>query len=148
VDRQNLRNQWRDPLAVFGPDNAGNPGTDPATPGSASLTGGLDSLRVGFGCHRYGSNVAAGLFVFDADEPLRLVQFLARLNAPVAWSLLLRPLTPARAVDGPGVVIASGVSSTVLVDRAVIVPPGWGLGFEAPTGGTASATVQRPAAVP
>lgn len=133
------------PYMGFGADRSSGDGTDPATPGTAAFTGGADPDVFAGNTAQYNSDAAAaGLFVFDADEPLQLVQLAADLGASVAWALTLRRLTPAWGEQGSGMPIASGTAQSVLVtDRNVIIPPGWGIGFNAATTGFAMVTVRR-----
>lgn len=134
------------PRLDLGADNGSGTGADPAATGTGTLAGGLDSTLAGPNHHEYGAAVGnGGLFVFDHSEPLVLVQLAAYLSGSAAWTLTLRPLTPARGDLGTPVAVAGATSATALVlDKPVVIPPGWGLGFAAAAvQGRAYVTVRR-----
>lgn len=134
------------PRLDIGADNAGGTGADAAATGLGTLAGGVDSTLAGPNHHEYGAAAGnGGLFVFDHSEPLVLVQLAAYLSGSAAWTLTLRPLTPARGDLGTPVAVAGATSATALVlDKPVVIPPGWGLGFAAAAvQGRVYATVRR-----
>ena len=127
-------------------DVASGTGADPVAVGTGTLAGGADPLTYGANAAQYAIAAGSGgLFVFDHDEPLMLVQFAANLSASAAWTLTLRRLGPARGDLGVGYAI-TGASSQfpLVVNQPVIIPPGWGIGFSAvAVQGTAFAMVRR-----
>lgn len=130
---------------LFGADVAGGTGADPVTLGSATLAGGADPSVYGNNAAQFTAATGhGGLFVFDHDEPLVLVQFMAELSSSVAWTLTLRPLTPARGDLGIGHTITGATSQNPLVtNQPVVIPPGWGVGFSASAQGSAFVMVRR-----
>lgn len=134
------------PFTRLGADLAGGTGASAATLGGTNLAGGVDPVMTAASSFELSAaeGANAGLFVFDAEEPLVLVQFAAFLSGSVAWELTLRRLTLARADIAEAVVIAGATAASALViDRPVVIPAGWGLGFSAGAQGWAQATVQR-----
>lgn len=126
-------------------DYGAGTGLDPATAGSVALAGGLAPERLPAGWVRFSAAAGgAGLFIFDSDEPLKLVQFGAALSGAVAWTLTLRPLSTAKYDQGIGLPITNANSQYVLVrDTNVVIPPGWALGFSAAATGRVFASVVR-----
>jgi hypothetical protein len=129
----------------LGADVAGGAGTDPAATGTGVLAGGADPQV-------YGANVAqyvissgnGGLFVFDHEEPLVLMQFMASLSGAAAWALTLRKVSPARADEGLALPITNANSQNILVtNQPVIILPGWGLGFSVAAQGGAFVVVRK-----
>lgn len=123
----------------FRMDLGAGDGSDPAATGTVALSGGLDPHRSRPNYFEFESVSDAGLFVFDAADPLKLVQLVAALGASVAWTVTLRLLMDT-SIAFP---IASGTSSTVRVDTSALILPGWGVGFAAAGEGSAFCTVAR-----
>lgn len=106
--------------------------------GATTFTGGLDPTEVTKGWCRFSSDADAGLFVFNHDEPLELVQYGARLGSSVAWTMTLRPLSAAFADLGTSYPIAGSTDQNLLgVNPRVLIPVGWGVGFTANAQGRA-----------
>jgi len=124
---------------TFRMDNGAGDGSDPAATGTVAMAGGLDPSDRRPNFFEFESDANGGLFVFDANEPLKLVQFMAALDASVAWTLTLRPLRD----TSMGIPIAAGTSQVVRVDLPAIIMPEWGIGFTAATQGSAFCTVAR-----
>lgn len=124
---------------TFRMDNGAGDGSDPAATGTVAMAGGLDPSDRRPNFFEFESDANGGLFVFDANEPLKLVQFMAALDASVAWTLTLRPLRD----TSMGIPIATGTSQVVRVDLPAIILPEWGIGFTAATQGSAFCTVAR-----
>ncbi len=100
--------------------------------GSTTFSGGIAPTQVTKEWNRFSSDADAGLFVFDHDVPLVLMQMGMRLSSSVAWALNLRPLTAARGDLNTPYPVASGTNQNyVLLDTPVVIPPGWGLGLTA-----------------
>lgn len=123
----------------FRMDNGAGNGDDPAATGTVAMSGGLDPNDSRPNFFEFESEANGGLFVFDQSEPLKLVQFMAGLDASVAWTLTLRPLRD----TSVGIPIATGTSQVVRVDLPAIILPEWGIGFTAATQGSAFCTVAR-----
>lgn len=123
----------------FRMDTGAGDGSDPAATGTIALSGGLDPNDAKPNQYDFESDAAGGLFVFDAADPLKLVQFMALLDASVAWTLTLRYLRD----TSVGIPIATSTSQVVRVDLPVVILPGWGIGFTAATQGSAFCTVAR-----
>ncbi len=124
--------------AVVGPGD----GTDPVAAGSTLLAGGLAPVvyRGNFAQFDVNNDTDnGGLFVFDASEPLQLMQFGAYLSASVSWALTLRPVLE----DDYMIPLASGTGQFVRVDLPAVILPGWGVSFEALAQGKTFCTVKR-----
>lgn len=129
---------------IVGADNGAGTGVSAAATGSTTLAGGLAPTRFDSNRAQFEGTTNAGLFSFDSDEPLVLVECFATLAGSVAWSLTLRELSPARGDLSRSSVIASGTATNALVfDKPVIIQPGWGLGFAAATTGRVHCIVKR-----
>lgn len=129
----------------LGADVAGGSGADPAATGTGVLAGGADPQFQGGNAVQYVASTGnGGLFVFDHEEPLVLVQFMASLSGAVAWELTLRRVSPARADEGVALPIANANSQNILVTTpSVVIPPGWGIGFSASAQGGAFVMVRK-----
>jgi hypothetical protein len=133
---------WSGYRFSYGADFNGGDGMGAVSEGTVILADGADPT---YGNNEvlFSSDANGGLFVFDSDEPLVLLQFQASLGASVAWALTLRELTPARGDQSIAIPVTNNTSSGVLVNTPVVIPPGWGLGFSANTTGRARAIVRR-----
>lgn len=128
----------------IGADLAGGDGSSAAAVGSSALTGGVDPDSWIPNTAGYTTEGDGGLFVFDSEEPLVLVQMMAVLAESAAWTLTLRRLTAARADASSAVAVAGATATSALkLDTPLVIPPGWGLGFTANTQGFVSVMVRR-----
>lgn len=105
--------------------------------GSTTFSGGIAPTQITKEWNRFSSDADAGLFVFDHDVPLVLMQMGMRLSGSTAWTLNLRPLTAARGDLNTPYPVASGTNQNyLLLDTPAVIPPGWGLGFTASAQGS------------
>lgn len=119
-------------------------GSDPVASGTDTFAGGLAPFRY------WGSSVFAvetgnaGLFCFDATEPLELVQVMFDLSSSVAWTLGLRPRTPDGLSAGAVTPLTTGTSQRgIIYDKRAIILPNYGVSFAAAAQGMVYVTVRR-----
>lgn len=124
---------------AFRMDLGAGDGSSPADVGSTLLSGGAAPGRYSPNYAEYEAPANAGLFSFDGAEPLKLVQLLVALGGSVPWVVTLRMV----ADPSHGIPIASGTGQFVRVDTPALILPGFALGFEAASQGTAMCSVVR-----